>query len=311
MAKLNKRDSIVHRIRSQAGVFDQYTIANETGASAPYVLNVIKPLVDRGDVEEIREGRRIRYSYIGNAELPTDPFASAMQHFSVAERFDYVHRFAQLVVEGVCPSLFFTGVAGIGKTHLITQVLQSNNLVQDEHYITVKGHISPFGLYCLLYHNKNKITIFDDCDKAFENDISANILKAALDSYDKRVISWNSRAIPEDSSVEPSFTYKGKIIFVSNKPIHELDEAVKSRTMCVSLDMSRDEVTEHMANILPNIEQNVDLDVKQDVLQYLSTVAHEFSDYNLRTLIKAIRIRTRYDEPKIWQNMIKVTSFNE
>lgn len=45
------------------------------------------------------------------------------------------------------------------------------------------------GLYMALFINRDKLIVFDDCDSVFGNIDSVNILKAALDSYDTRMVS--------------------------------------------------------------------------------------------------------------------------
>ena len=42
----------------------------------------------------------------------------------------------------------------------------------------------PIGLYCKLYNfsNADNVLVFDDCDSVLLDDLSLNILKAALDS---------------------------------------------------------------------------------------------------------------------------------
>lgn len=314
---MSKKSKIIDCIYSQDGEFDQHIIAGQTDASVPYVTNVIKPLVASGHLLEFSNGRRTVYrvndevarKIVENtAEEPRDNF---LAEFSVKDRFEYVEKFASMVVNKATPSLFMTGVAGIGKSHIISKVLDDHQLEPEEDYKIIKGHVSPFGLYHLLYHNRDKLLVFDDCDKVFENDIAANLLKAALDSYDKRVLNWSGRAIPDDSDVEQRFEYNGQVIFISNTPIESLDDAVRSRTMCINLHMSREEVTEHMRNILQFIEPKTSLGVKREVIEFLDTVSHSFSSYNLRTLIKAIRIRNSFSEPTIWQNMIRVSASNE
>lgn len=316
MACSKKRDLIINTIKQQTKEFHPTEIAGLTGASVPYVNNIILSLFATKQLEEIKDGRKTLFKLIvgkiiADPQHNETPFTDKIQEYSVKERFSYVENFSQIVIDGILPSMFLTGVSGIGKTHLILKMLQRNELKNNEDYVIIKGHSSPFGLYSTLYWNQSNLVIFDDCDKAFENEISANILKAALDSYDKRIVSWVSRTIPKESDIEDRFEFTGQIIFISNKLITQVDDSIRTRTLCVNLFMNRSEITEYMRDKLSVIEPNQPMKLKEEVLVYLETIQEDFTKYNLRTLIKSIRIRSCYNDENIWKNMIKISAQNE
>ena len=100
----------------------------------------------------------------------------------------------KLIVKGVSPSLFIYGGPGIGKTFIVNKTLKEAGLKKNQDYFIVKGKITPTALYQTLYthRNGNTMLVFDDADSAFRTEDSANILKAALDSYEEREISYSS-----------------------------------------------------------------------------------------------------------------------
>ncbi len=320
---MKKREYILQVINEQEEEFHSSKISGLTGASKPYVDNVIISLVATDQLEELKRGRKTYYKPIktnegvrcdvSDPQSPVQPqkLENPMNEFNVKERFDLVSKFVQLVIEGRSPSMFLTGAAGIGKTFLVKKQMTRNGLKDPTNFVYIKGHSSPLGLYSILFHNREKIVVFDDCDKAWENELSANILKAALDSYDTRTIHWISRSIPKDSELENQFDFKGKIIFVSNKPLEEVDEAIRSRTMCVNLEMSRAEVSTYMRTIIDVIEPKAPLTIKTEVLDFLESIEDTFKCYNLRTFIKAIRVRERYEDELVWKNMIRIASHSE
>ena len=91
------------------------------------------------------------------------------------------------------PSLVVTGGPGNGKSHTIIKTVQENGLIESDHYVVFKGYSTARGLYNTLYDHNGKLIIFDDCDSVLEDKTSLNILKSALDSYDKRTISWMAK----------------------------------------------------------------------------------------------------------------------
>lgn len=210
----------------------------------------------------------------------------------VAEKFEDMRSLTEVVVKGFRPSLIITGNAGIGKTYEVTDVLSKNYLIQGRDYAFVKGKSSPYGLYVTLFLNRDKIVVFDDCDAIFKNDDSTNILKAALDSYSKRVISWSSKSTinvskmsePEkeviaemaldgilagDDSVKlPSeFEFTGRVIFISNLQREQMEGAILSRSLNIDMTLTDSEVFERIHQVLDGMEGSKE--VKEQVVASL------------------------------------------
>jgi hypothetical protein len=135
--------------------------------------------------------------------------------FDINKRFTFLNQLTGLVVDGVSPSLIVTGEGGLGKTHSVMQVVNDKGLEKSE-YVVFKGYSTARGLYNSLYDNNGKVIIFDDCDSILEDRVAVNILKSALDSYEKRTISWMARMSRGDDYPQ-QFDFTGQIIFISNK----------------------------------------------------------------------------------------------
>lgn len=234
-------------------------------------------------------------------ELPDLP------KISVEERFGYITDLVNMVISGTQPSLFLTGESGIGKSFIVRKALADKGLEEDSDYLFIKGHSSPLGLYTLLHNNRDACLVFDDSDNAFKESTSANLLKSALDSYDKRMITWYSNRA-ESQGLEQKFEFNGKVIFISNIPLHQVDPAIRSRSFCYNLHLSTDELIVHMNDILQYIEPQVDIEKKKMVLNFISEYKNNWQNFNLRLLIQAIRISTSFKEEQDWKNMIRVLS---
>lgn len=306
---MKKRELVIQTIKSQPKEFHPTQIAAITKISLPYVCNILQSLVATKEVAVSTQGRKVFYQY-NPIPIVVPPQVQRPVN-TVQEKFEYIRKLVQMVIDRKTPSLFITGVSGVGKTFLVKEQFKKNQYRENIDYTYIKGYTTPFGLYQTLYENMSNIVVFDDCDKAFENDLSMNILKATLDSYDKRDVSWVSNKTLQSADVPPKFEFKGQVIFISNVPVEKLDDAIRSRTYCMSLFMNRSEITDYMRHILPQIESHVELPVKTQVLDFLQTIQSEISDYNIRTLIKSIRIRTVYQEEKIWKSMVRLVSVND
>jgi hypothetical protein len=79
--------------------------------------------------------------------------------------------------------------------------------------------MSAIGLYSKLYEfsSEKNVIVFDDCDSVLLDDLSLNILKAALDSSKKRTISWNTDSrILRSEGIPDRFEFKAGAIFITN-----------------------------------------------------------------------------------------------
>jgi hypothetical protein len=98
--------------------------------------------------------------------------------------------------------------------------------------------------------------VFDDCDSVFQDDLSLNILKAALDSGKRRRIYWNSdSSMLRREGVPDMFDFKGSCIFITNlqfsnirsKKLQDHLEALQSR--CHFLDLTLDTMRDRFLRI--------------------------------------------------------------
>jgi hypothetical protein len=214
--------------------------------------------------------------------------------------FDELRSLVIMVINNVNPSLIVTGRGGIGKTHTVMGTMKEFDLVKNEEYVVIKGASTALSMYKALYYNNGKIVIFDDCDSIFKDPDGINILKAALDSYDEREISWLSKSTydpatqsPTDSRPVPNrFTFDGQIIFISNMPMEKVDPAVRTRSYTIDINLTEDEIFNIMEKNLANILPNVDMTLKKEVFDFMKNEYKSTEEtVNVRTMIKAIKIR--------------------
>jgi hypothetical protein len=203
-----------------------------------------------------------------------------------------------MVVGNVTPSLIVTGEGGLGKTHSVTQAIEAGGLEKAE-YVFFKGYSTARGLYNTLYDNNGKLIVFDDCDSVLEDKAAVNILKSALDSYEKRTISWMAKMNKSDEYPQ-QFDFTGRVIFISNKSKDKIDEAVLTRSLTVDLTMTPDDKVARMSAILPSILPQYDIAVKQEALDFLSSVKDEVS-INMRMLIMVSKMRLQF--PDTWRDL--------
>ena len=162
--------------------------------------------------------------------------------------------------------------------------------------------MTPIGLYCTLYKHsdKNNVLVFDDCDSVFQDDLSLNILKAALDSGKKRRIYWNSdSAMLRREGVPDMFDFKGSCIFITNlqfqnlksKKLQDHLEALQSR--CHFLDLTLNTMRDRFLRIKQIYlkgELFADYDFNQEqgdeIIGFMETNQTRLREMSLRMALK-------------------------
>jgi hypothetical protein len=223
----------------------------------------------------------------------TSPLKPLQSEFSINQRFDFLNMFTKMVIEGAMVSTIITGEGGLGKTHAVMEALKKAKKREVKDFVVVKGYATPKALYATLFENNGKIVVFDDCDSVLRDPTAVNLLKGALDSYEKRTISWLQQGfIP--SELPSYFEFTGKVIFISNMNADKMDGAVKSRSICVDLSMTLQDKIERMQFILPNILPDLSLEIKQAALEFMAAHSDEAREFNIRTLMKISKVVKAY-----------------
>ena len=236
--------------------------------------------------------------------------------FSINERFGFLSDMVTMVAKGDQASVVVTGPGGLGKSHTVTKSLRKagfNDLstldnmqvgepVPKNAFIVIKGYSTPKGLYRTLYENRNSVIVFDDCDSVLKDPISLNLLKGALDSYSRRVISW--RADIKDEDLPTTFEFKGRVVFISNISSSNLDQAIISRSMAVDLSMTTKQKVERMRFLLtqPEFMPETTMVEKKDAMDLIDTLKDKVKELSLRTLIQVAKIR-KSNPNQNWRNL--------
>ena len=244
------------------------------------------------------------------------------------DRFEILEDMTRAVKKGDVRAMIVTGPPGVGKSFGVEKVLSKHdvfaNVAQDgklKKYEVVKGAMSAIGLYKKLYEFSDRkcILVFDDCDSVLLDDLSLNILKAALDSSKKRTIHWNtdSRLLRQEG-VPNSFEFQGGAIFITNikfdhvksKKLKDHLEAIESR--CHYLDLTIDTDREKLLRIQQVVTEcgmldDYDLDdaAKSEVVDFISAHSARMRELSLRMVLKVADIRASM--PNKWQAVAEVT----
>lgn len=224
--------------------------------------------------------------------------------FNINTRFSFVEKLVTMVCKGIQVSGIITGEGGLGKSYTIMKTLKANNMVDvsdiskfpagsvlgSNTFIRVKGYSTAKGLYRTLYENNGRVIVLDDCDSVLVDKVALNLLKGALDSYDERIISWNADIKDED--LPRSFNFTGRVIFISNMAKGQFDQALRTRSMMVDLEMTASQKVERMEYIITSDDflPEVETEVKRMALDFIDENKGNIADLSLRTLTTVIKL---------------------
>ena len=243
------------------------------------------------------------------------------------DRFEILMDMTRAVKKGDVRAMIVTGPPGVGKSFGVEEVLSKHDLMATvannsklKKYDVVKGAMSALGLYSKLYEYKDpkSILVFDDCDSVLQDELSLNILKAALDSSKKRTIHWNTDSrLLRDQGAPNSFEFKGGAIFITNikfenvrsKKLRDHLEALESR--CHYLDLTIDTEREKMLRIEQIVEDGMLRDYEftdteqTELISFIDTNKKKLRELSLRTVLKIADLRRSF--PHKWQSVAEVT----
>ena len=240
-------------------------------------------------------------------------------------RFEILRDMTMAVKSGDVRAMIVTGPPGVGKSFGVEEVLAKDDLFdmmgqRKPKYEIVKGAMSAIGLYSKLYKysDAKSILVFDDCDSILLDDISLNILKAALDSSKKRTISWNTDSrILRSEGIPDKFEFKGGAIFITNlkfenvrsKKLQEHLAALESRCHYIDLrmDTDREKVLRIKQIVKDGMLNDYELEqvAKDEVVAFIDENRSSMRELSLRTVLKVAQLRKAF--PNNWVGHARVT----
>jgi hypothetical protein len=244
------------------------------------------------------------------------------------QRFQILEDMTRAVKKGDVRAMIVTGPPGVGKSFGVEKVLSKHDVFADvaqnsklKKYEVVKGAMSAIGLYKKLYEfsDKKSILVFDDCDSVLLDDLSLNILKAALDSSKKRTIHWNTDSrLLRSEGVPNSFEFSGGAIFITNikfenvrsKKLQDHLEALESR--CHYLDLTIDTDREKLLRIRQVVAEcgmledyGFTAEANEELIEFIDVNKSKLRELSLRMVLKLADLKKSM--PNNWQAVAEVT----
>ena len=257
-------------------------------------------VVDKSEFDYLEDGENVVSGQAAQLETDDEIIDRLRERFSILEDMTYA------ACDGVVRGMVVTGPPGVGKSFGVEQVLKDagimKKLSQDSlrRFGVEKGAATPIGLYQLLYDYSaaGSVLVLDDCDSVLYDELSLNLLKAALDSGAKRTLSRRSesRALA-NNGVPDQFDFKGSIIFITNVKFERTRGKLKDHldaimSRCHYLDLTLDTMRDKFLRCKQVIGEGMldtykfSEDETKDLMDYIYTNKNKLREMSLRMVLK-------------------------
>jgi hypothetical protein len=230
----------------------------------------------------------------------------------IRERFDILTEMTKAATAGDIRAMIVSGPPGVGKSFGVETEIDKACLFDKLagkrlRAEVVKGSATPIGLFQTLYKfsDENCVIVFDDCDSILLDDVALNLLKGALDSGKKRVISWLSESSAlRREGIPDRFEFKGSVIFITNLKFDQMKsqklrdhlDALQSR--CHYLDLTLNTMRDKLLRIKQIAKDGVlfqDYEfeecVQDDIIDFMHTNKDRLREVSLRMALKIADLR--------------------
>jgi hypothetical protein len=244
------------------------------------------------------------------------------------ERFDILDDMTRAVKKGAVRAMIVSGAPGVGKSFGVERVLGKHDLMATvagndklKKYEIVKGAMSAIGLYSKLYEfsAEKNILVFDDCDSVLLDDLSLNILKAALDTSKKRMIHWNTDSrLLRSEGVPNSFEFKGGAIFITNINFQNIkskklqDHLMALESRCHYIDLTIHTEREKMLRIKQIVgdgmlnEYNFEQGAEAELIEFIDQNKKRLRELSLRTVLKMADLMRSFPNDR-WKRVAQIS----
>lgn len=226
---------------------------------------------------------------------------------TIQKTFSVLDDLTAAMTDGTVSGLIVYGPAGISKTFSIRKVLQDKMFKHifkkdGPKYHVVSGYMRTPHLFVELWNNRKPtdVLVIDDCDSALQDQDSLMLLKAALDTTEKRVITYNAVSpFLKKKGVPNTFEFEGSVIFITNTNFRNCNapklkdhlNAIMSRCHYLDIAITTDEekflwVKYISLNSKMLTDKGLSINEILDLLGYLETNIHRLNDLSLRAILK-------------------------
>ena len=308
----------------QTGARGNYVTVKNNGIF-PNCPDTVRISVDNiSDIEYTNGMTKDNTVHFEKSVLAAETDEQAMDR--IRERFDILTEMTKATVSGDIRAMIVSGPPGVGKSYGVETEIEKACLFDKLagkrlRAEVVKGSATPIGLFQTLYKysDENCVIVFDDCDSILLDDVALNLLKGALDSGKKRVISWLSESSAlRREGIPDRFEFKGSVIFITNLKFDQMKsqklrdhlDALQSR--CHYLDLTLDSQRDKLLRIKQIAKDGIlfqdyefEEAVQDDIIDFMLVNKDRLRELSLRMALKIADLRKSFEGN--WKRMAETT----
>ena len=244
---------------------------------------------------------------ITDSPVEQKAFDAELYKMTLGDTIDLVKNSVRMIMQKLQNALIIGGTAGVGKSRLVKQIL--NEYKSQKKIKWISGGIkNPEELYKLFHdHAKDYIIVFDDTDSIFSKGME-DLLKAAMAPEPKRIISWYSKNINDESKkYKPEFIFESSIIITTNRPKSRVSQALISRGVYIEIIYDIPEILDDIRLNLDNIMTEypkVTKEMKLEVLDFIEKAQGSIGNVDYRLFKTALSYRAVDPESPYWKRYV-------
>jgi len=238
----------------------------------------------------------------------------------IGARFDILDEMTKASINSDVKAMIVSGPPGVGKSYGVEKQLSKANMFdtiaqQRPKYEVVKGAMTPIGLYATLFRHSSKghVLVFDDCDAILHDELSLNILKAALDSGKRRRVHWSSDShVLRREGIPHVFDFHASVIFITNLKFSNIrskklqDHLAALQSRCHYLDLTLDTMRDKILRVKQIAKTgelfkgyNLSSETENNILDFMEEHKDKLNEMSLRMALKIADLHTV--NPEKWK----------
>lgn len=263
------------------------------------------------------------------ADLPDDvtPDETDAQILKrIRKTFMVLDRMIEKIINDKIRGCLISGAPGCGKTYAAESALLDAEAQGFIKLVTLKGTTSAIGLFMSMYEamSSKSVLLLDDCDNIWGDEQSLNLMKAALDTNNRRWISWNKdSSVLKKNAIPNAFRFDGTVIFITNKDILGESEketkmavhyrALLSRVLMIDLGIhSKREIMIRVEQLIRESSFLEDNDLSEIqgniIIEWLKKNKDHLHSLSMRT---ACHLGSHMKQDEDWDDLARVTLFKK